>query len=91
MQNKSNNKQITSEIIVERIKNYFIEAKNRNYADFIIDSDLNNIIKEFENSIRENAVVEIQADILYNLSEIKSLVNDVTDSVKGMIRGYKNS
>lgn len=90
MQNKSNNKQITSEIIVERIKNYFIEAKNRNYADFIVDSDLNNIIKEFENSIRENAVVEIQADILYNLSEIKSLVNDVTDSVNGMIRGYEN-
>lgn len=90
MQNKSNNKQITSEIIVERIKNYFNEAKNRNYADFLIDLDLNNIIKEFENSIRENAVVEIQADILYNLSEIKSLVNDVTDSVNGMIRGYEN-
>lgn len=90
MQNKSNNKQITSEIIVERIKNYLSEAKNRHYADFIIDSDLNNIIKEFENSIRETAVVEIQADILYNLSEIKSLVNDVTDSVNGMIRGYEN-
>lgn len=91
MQNKSNNKQITSEIIVERIKNYFIEAKNRNYADFLIDLDLNNIIKEFENSIRENAVVEIQADILYSLSEIKSLMDDVTDSVNGMLRGYKNS
>lgn len=90
MQNKSNNKQITSEIIVERIKNYFIEEKNRHYADFIIDSDLNNIINEFETSIRENAVVEIQADILYNLSEIKSLVNDVTDSVNDMIRGYEN-
>ena len=91
MQKKSNVKKLTSEMIVERIKNYFSEAKNRNYADFIIDSDLNNIIKEFEDFIIENTVVDMREDILYSLSEIKSLADDVTDSVEGMIRGYKNS
>lgn len=91
MQKKSNVKELTSEMIVERIKNYFSEAKNRNYADFIIDSDLNNIIKEFEDFIIENTVIDMREDILYSLSEIKSLADDATDSIEGMIRGYKNS
>lgn len=67
--------------LVQKIKNYFQEARTNNYVDFIIDADLNRLLKIELQELFDKVAEQAEAAVLESMEE--TYVNAI-----GSIRQY---